>query len=307
MAGRGLTFRSRRLDSTGGQVAHFEVAQMNYQTLLVHLELGHSNADLLRVVGDIADRFKSAVIGIAACEPAQNIYGGVDIYSSYVFGDLVAIDHEEIRKQVTAAEAEFRGALEKHSKSIEWRSAVMSLTPSSYVATQARCADLLITKAATSASLDAWRHANTTDLIMEAGRPVLIVPLHVDRLGLERIVVAWKDTREARRAALDALPFLKLATHVAVVEIAPEAELASARVRVRDVVGWLKQHDVVAEAIPVAAAGANADQLNEIVNNHRADLIVAGAYGHSRFREWALGGVTRDLLLGAEICSLVSR
>ena len=119
-------------------------------------------------------------------------------------------------------------------------------------------------------------------------------------------VVGWKDTRETRRAAFDALPLLKKAAHVAVVEIAAEEELAAAGTHLDDVVGWLKRHGVVVVSLAAPSTGDDATQLNAIAEEHGADVIVAGAYGHSRLREWVLGGVTRDLLLRADRCSLVS-
>jgi nucleotide-binding universal stress UspA family protein len=71
-------------------------------------------------------------------------------------------------------------------------------------------------------------------------------------------------------------------------------------------VAWLERHGVTAQPLAVAAAGEDADQLARFVQEHQADLMVAGAYGHSRLREWVLGGVTHDLLMNAECCSLVS-
>ena len=71
-------------------------------------------------------------------------------------------------------------------------------------------------------------------------------------------------------------------------------------------VAWLRWHDVVAEPLVLASNGDDVGVLNAIAQELAADLIVAGAYGHSRLREWVLGGVTRDLLLRANRCSLVS-
>ena len=141
---------------------------------------------------------------------------------------------------------------------------------------------------------------------MRAGRPVLLVPDGVDALGVDRMVVAWKDTREARRAVSDALPLLKLATEVSVVEIATEDDLASAELRCNDLVAWLRRHKVKAAAMPMLSTGDDATTLRDFAEDQRADLVIAGAYGHSRLREWALGGVTRDFLLRANRCSLVS-
>jgi nucleotide-binding universal stress UspA family protein len=125
---------------------------------------------------------------------------------------------------------------------------------------------------------------------------VLVVATESSPLELKRVIVAWKDTREARRAAADALPILKIATSVSLVEIAPEAELIAASARLADVAAWLARHDVTAECLPIASDGDDADRLNVLAKEWGADLIVAGAYGHSRVREWALGGVTRSLL-----------
>ena len=91
-----------------------------------------------------------------------------------------------------------------------------------------------------------------------------------------------------------------------VVEIAAEDDLDAANARLADVAGWLKRHGIDATPVTAASPGDDAARLDAIVREQGADLLVAGAYGHSRVREWALGGVTRDLLLRAGRCALVS-
>jgi nucleotide-binding universal stress UspA family protein len=141
---------------------------------------------------------------------------------------------------------------------------------------------------------------------MQAGRPCLIVPANTSTLALAHVMVGWKDTRETRRAICDALPLLKLAERVTVVEIAVEDGLADARSSLDDVVAWLRRHSVNATPLATLSTGDDAGRLYTIADEQGTDLIVAGAYGHSRVREWVLGGVTRDLLLKADRCSLVS-
>ena len=80
---------------------------------------------------------------------------------------------------------------------------------------------------------------------------------------------------------------------MSVVEVAAEEDLADARERVADVAHWLSGHGIVADALASASTGEDARALNAIAHSQGANLIVAGAYGHSRLREWALGGVTR--------------
>ena len=274
---------------------------MTYATLMVHLELGDSNAGLLRVARGLADRMKAGVIGIAASQPIQAVLGG-----SYAYGDVVQLDHDEVDAEIQAAEAEFRTAFETHTETVTWRSAVTFASLTDYVSEEARSADLVISAVALDNFLGEARCLNINELVMQVGRPVFVVPRSITELKLDRVVLAWKDTRETRRAALDALPILKIAAHVTVVEIAADDDLADAGLRVQDVVGWLGRHGIAAEAATSGSTGDDAGQLKLIAQDQNADIIVAGAYGHSRLREWILGGVTKDLLLRAERCSLVS-
>ena len=177
---------------------------------------------------------------------------------------------------------------------------------SDHLAREARCGDLLITGVSSGVLLDGSGRVDTGDLVMQVGRPVLIVPAAAQTLKLERAVVGWKDTRETRRAITDALPLLKKAAHVIVIEIAPEEELDGVRQHLEDVVAWLMRHGVTAGTIATPPTGSDAIQLADLAQKLGADLIVAGAYGHSRLREWVLGGVTRDLLLGSNLCTLIS-
>lgn len=275
---------------------------MTYATLMVHLELGESNAGLLRVAGDLAERFQAAVIGIATCQPIQ-----MALSDGYVTGEVIGQDVEEIEREITAAEAEFRAALAPRADRLEWRSAITFTPLYDYLAHEARSADLIITKVDKNTSIfDSSRHVNMGDLVLQAGRPVLVIPTTANCLDLDSVVLGWKETPEARRAARDALPMLREAGRVTIVEIAAEAELAAAKARLEDVAAWLKRHGIVAECAAVAAVGDNAGQFDAIAQEQEADLIVAGAYGHSRLRELVLGGVTRDLLLTAGRCVLVS-
>ncbi len=275
---------------------------MSYATLMVHLEPGRPNTALLSIAGDLAARLHASVVGIAVCQPMRLIYN-----DGYVPGELIEQDRREIDIEIKAAEAEFHAALDARIGKTEWRSAVTQKSLPAFLAKQARCADLVITGVDRNTSLfDTSHHVDIGDFVMQAGRPCLIVPDGTDRLALGHIVVGWKDTGETRRAICDALPLLQVAGRVTVAEIAAEQDLAAALADIQDVVGWLGRHGVNATPLVVPATGDDAGRLDAIVREQGGDLLVAGAYGHSRLREWALGGVTRDLLLKPGICSLVS-
>ena len=87
---------------------------------------------------------------------------------------------------------------------------------------QARCADIIVSGGHSPAFSDAFALASPKDLVMQAGRPLLVVPDGVNWLDLRSVLVAWKDTPEARRAVADALPMLRKAKDVTIAEI-PEA------------------------------------------------------------------------------------
>ncbi|HEY0183143.1 MAG TPA: universal stress protein [Rhodopila sp.] len=269
---------------------------MGYATLMVHLQLGQPNTALLKLTRQLAERFDASVIGIAVCQPMRIIYN-----EGYIPAEIIDQDRKQIEDEMKAAEAEFRTALAGRSASTEWRSTVTYLSLSGYLANEACCADLMITGVDQNASMfDMSRHVDVGDLVLQAGRPCLVVPTATESLGLGHVVVGWKDTTETRRAITDALPLLGVAGRVTLVEIAREEDLAEARTRLRDVVAWLKRHNIDARPVATPSTGDDAAQLNGLVREQGADLLVAGAYGHSRTREWVLGGVTRDLLLRAE-------
>jgi nucleotide-binding universal stress UspA family protein len=134
----------------------------------------------------------------------------------------------------------------------------------------------------------------------------LVVPPEASTLQARHVLVAWKDTREARRAVLDALPLLRAATDVTVVEIVPHSKEKDAMRSGADVAAWLSRHDVCATSHEVVSDFDSYGAFEGLLSQNAADLIVAGAYGHSRLQEWIFGGVTRDLLMKARCCCLLA-
>lgn len=174
---------------------------------------------------------------------------------------------------------------------------------------QARCADIVVAGGQSPAFSDAFALASPKDLVMQAGRPILVVPDGVNWLDLRSVLVAWKDTPEARRALADALPLLRKARDVTVLAI-PEGDddRTAAVAGATDVTAWLARHGVTA-ITRVSEAARNetvAGQLEKIAGDVGASMIVAGAYGHSRFRELILGGVTQYLVTQSARCVLLS-
>lgn len=276
---------------------------MTFASLMVRLLPGASNDAVLDLAADLAGRLGARrIIGIAACQPLQ-IYGGPE---AYVPQDLIDRDTAQMEGDLKSTEDRFRSRLGKIA-ALEWRSAVTNRGLADYMAYQARAADLLITGSEEGGtSLDTSRRVSLADLVLRAGRPVLVADAQVSKLDARNVVVGWKDSREARRAAADALPLLKLAERVTVVEIAASDEVDDARACTDDVVAWLGCHGIAAAGRVEPKKGDDAELLATIARDVSAGLMVGGAYGHTRVREWVLGGVTRDLLLRPVGCSLIS-
>lgn len=275
---------------------------VSYKVVMVHVQLGTSNARLLKIAGDLVERFQADVIGIAACRPIQIPFDDVSLT-----GEVIAEDREEIEKELKAAEAEFRAAFKDRSSNVAWRCTVTFGSLADYIAQQTGFADLLITGPDIGGGVfDTTRRIGVADLALQAGRPMLVVPHDCEELKLQHVLVGWKGTRESRRAIADALPVLKKAAKVTVVQIVPDAEMSRAKQLLAEVQIWLGRHGIPATVEAIAAAGEDSTRLGQVACEKGADLIVAGAYGHSRLREWVLGGVTCDFLLRPDHCVLVS-
>ena len=275
---------------------------MTYKTILVHLDLNGDNEGVLNIAGQLAERFRSRVVGIAAAQLTHPLYE-----EGYAMVDVLAKERSELDSELAECGAQFHRALEHRVKQISWRSAVTFQTLSDYIADEARCADLIVTGKDIGASLfDNGRRVSVGDLAIRAGRPVLIVPQGITHLAMEHVFLAWKDAREARRAAFDALPLLQAAGNVTVLEVTSEGDRTHAESRVRDVRLWLEQHDTPATGLAVGTSSQHAGHLHAELLNRKCDLLIAGAYGHNRLGEWIFGGVTRDVLLDPEFCVLLS-
>jgi nucleotide-binding universal stress UspA family protein len=274
--------------------------KMKYASLMVHMDLEPSSDARLRIAGDLADRFGSHVIGIAAGDPEPPAYGG----GSFVAG-LAAEQRRRIKAQLAAAERRFRAVIGSAGATAEWRQAFEK--PTTFVAAQARAADLIITGAGSFGDVfDPFLGLDPSMLAVEAGRPVLIVPPQVEACEAKKVLVGWKNTPQARRAIWDALPVLQAAEYVVVGQILDPEDEAAEDDCLGDVIRWLGRHDVRAVARIMRATGDTAEVLQLMAAEEFADLIVTGAYGHSRLGEWIWGGVTQKLLTSSQFCCLVA-
>ncbi len=276
---------------------------MSFATLMVHVDVERKSDARVRLAAQLADRFTSSLIGVSACilppYPAESAY--------FVTREFVEQERQDMLAALRRTGASFRATAGENGAKfewLEWRSAIG--LPERFVVAEARAADLVIVGRAPN-QMDISRCLDPGSVVLMLGRPMLFVPPGIDTLKAERILIGWNDSREARRALQDALPLLHEAKSVAIVEVCDDGREALARRHVEEVAHYLTRHRIsVGSATAGAAKHGIADHLIDLARVEGADLIVTGAYGHSRLGEWIFGGVTRELLASSPVCCFMS-
>lgn len=267
-------------------------ADVNLRTLLVTVDVDAASDPRLALACRTAHELKARLIGVAGGEtipPAladAHLGGGLS-------GGILETFQSMVEEELAALRSRFEGAAASLPIDAVWRG--RPGPPADVVVEEAAGADLIIT-GRRSPLCDA-RAPDPGDLIVRAGRPVLVVPPVPPRdLVGGRALLAWSRSREARLASAAALPLLRLATEVKVVTVTSEPASVGVEKDLETQVAWLRSHDVAATAESRASLQGTGDELLDLAAEMGADLLVAGGYGHSRMQEWVLGGVTRTLL-----------
>ena len=276
---------------------------MSYKTLMVYADEGLDSDTRITLACDLAGAFEAHLIGISGSAPVPPPMG--DPYlGGAMMSEALTLYRDLAEANVTRAETRFREISDARVAGAEWRGHIGF--PAELMIEQARAADLLILGRRDDRS--PFYGPDPADVLMAAGRPLLVVPPSAPRTPVGwPAVIAWSDSSEARRAVAAALPMLRQAGTVHVLEICDDDATDEVEARLNDVVGWLERHGITADSV-VRARGdtACADAILEFAADKSAGLIVAGGYGHARLREWALGGVTQALLARSPVCLLLS-
>jgi nucleotide-binding universal stress UspA family protein len=270
--------------------------------ILVHVDETESCPSRLAIAAGVARRHEAALT-VAYVEPPLTL-------PMFFPGDASPALVESFEAQRKAArvkaEAAFT-ALKRDMPSAVWCPITVDdddvfADPSVALVRAARCADLTVMGQLTAAEAGRVGPGFLPEqLVMETGHPVLVVPYagRFRTLG-ERVLIAWSDTREAARALADAIPVLKDAKSATLLQVCDgdAREIERTRARAQAVAGYL-QSKRIAATVDLVPASDSADVGAIILSRAAdldADLLVMGAYGHSRMRELVLGGATREIL-----------
>ena len=276
---------------------------MGLKDILVHVDGSRSAPARIRTAATLAEAHGAHLIGLYVIE--------VPVLPSYAEAQIPATILEAQRKAFANAAAGAEGVFDEVTSSIgigaEWRcvedrrSAALSL--------HAHYADLVVVGQPDPGDPGCVSRGLADRLALESGRPVMVVPAGgaTGTVG-RRILVAWNARREAVRAVSDAMPLLEAAEHVTVVTInAASDDPENEGIPAADIGLHLARHgiDITTES-HYGAPAAVGELILDAAADAGADLLVMGAYGHSRFRELVLGGVTAHVLEHAPIAVLLS-
>ncbi len=267
---------------------------MPYRSIAVHLNNSARSTERTELAASIARNFDAHLIGVAATGLATvgSQYGGAEL--GFYYADLQRRQREhcvEATRKFDDLAARAGVASFEHRISEDDDAHAMTCA--------ARYADLVVIGQNDATDPTIGTHPNfAEEVVINAGRPVVIVPYagHFDALGSD-VLLAWDASTEAARAATVALPFLTSAKIVRVMIVNGQTSLdGHGDEPGADIASFLARHGVRVEVVQMHSEMTVANVLLSSAADFGTDLIVMGGYGHTRFREMLLGGVTRSIL-----------
>lgn len=270
---------------------------MSIREILVPAITLEADEVALRAVAQLAERFGAHVTVLIVSVGLGSEYAPIASPLSETLLDLVRGANSVAAKE----RAGIMAWLQRQSFAFEVRdaSAEAALVHNEVVA-HARVADLVVM--ARDPLHAAARRELVSDTLFRSGRPMLLLPERCKRAPpLNRVLIAWSPTPEAVHAVQTALPILRTAEAVRIVTVdALPTPAGHGEAPGRELATYLARHDVNVEVSNVDGLGReHAKAIADAALDFGADLIVMGAYGHSRARQFIMGGVTHHLLKNA--------
>lgn len=279
---------------------------MSYKTILVHVDQSRNVAERIKIAANIAIKENAHLIGVAMTGVSRFLYETVTVNPSDT-GMAPYLD--SLRQRARQTLETFEAAMGQTGV-LSFETRLVDDEPSGGVSLQAEYSDLVVLGQFDPDEASPNLRADFPEyVVMNSGCPVLIVPYAgtSNEVG-SRILIAWNGSKESKRAVHNALPMLRRAKVVEVVIFrAPGEADEPGQQPGADIALYLARHGVTVnlrEQVAVDTDVGNA--LLSLAADLSSDLIVMGCYGHSRFREVVLGGVTRTLLQSMTVPVLMS-
>ncbi len=274
---------------------------MAFKTIVVHVDVDANRDERLRLAEEFVRRHDGHLIGLHPCEPPY-LPPSLGELAGPVEADMVETQRQAARARADELKSLFEAHFRAASCSVEWRSEEGE--PSAVLAKHGRYADLLLVPQGEEGAI--FPDASLVErVILDGGCPALVVPRsgRFEASGTT-VLVAWNDSRESARAVRAALPMLVDAHKVILLQVDPPD---GSDAQVMDKAAVLARHGVKVDAHHTISAGVPIGEvILSSVADFAADCLVMGAYGHTRLREWVLGGATRSVLESMTVPTLLS-
>lgn len=279
---------------------------MAYKTILTILDAPENAGIASDLAFALAASHGAHVIGLHA-----EIISAVPMVAPMEIPDPITVQavQDMARNEAVTIEQMFHAKGTASGVSYEWRGFTSSVGYGSQPLLEAaRSADLILAVQPDPAN-PSDAHVDVESFLFESGRPVLMIPyLLTAPTPIRRVLIAWNGSKEAARATFDALPFLKAADSVEILSIDPAENVGQTPVTGADITATLTRHGVKATLTTTASAEKSASQVIETrLSDESIDLLVMGAYTHSRLWQAIFGGTTKTVLKSMRALTLLSR
>lgn len=276
-----------------------EVITVSIRDILVHVDHQESSERILRIAMALAQKLGAHLAALYVKNPIEYpVYADVTIPQS-VFDQAEEFEQEKLK----ASKLQFEKITHGKQILVEWKQEE-GRTVAKLIEQSAFC-DLLLVRQTSPSNQSDIDEDVAERVVLESGRPILVIPESVtENIGLDRVVVAWNGKKEAVRAIHDAMPLLEIASKVSIVSVktSPAEDIPCA-----DIAKHLARHGVNLEVEQPDQDIVDVGYwLQSQLDEKKTDLVVMGAYGHSRYREMIFGGVTRHMLRNMPIPCLMS-
>jgi nucleotide-binding universal stress UspA family protein len=269
---------------------------MPIKTIFVPLSDAEGAAKTLNAAIGLAEGFGAAVNVVhLRADPTQALG---DFVGESVSPQLVEEVLTQAEKRATAIAAAARKAYDaaaKTAKGVKLSYSESTINSDVAVETQGRLSDIVVVRRA-SGTRDVGARVVAEAALMGTGRPVLVLPTTPPAKIGTSVVIAWNDSLEASKAVNAALPFLTRATRVSVISANAESAIDQ-----KGIIAYLGTHGVKARGVSVKAGADAGKAIVSAATRAKANLLVMGAYSHSRVREMIFGGVTEHALSSARL------
>ncbi len=274
--------------------------------IAVHLDGGRADAARLALAERVANLFDGHLTGLFVHRlPMISVPFDAGGMAAQLMADMEATARAEGDVRETRLRADLAQLGLRHDFR---RMDLVGEASNEAVVREARTADIMVMARPYATGAEPVSPELTEQVMFGSGRAVMLAPRDAARSGdFATVVAAWDGGREGTRAIAEAMPFLRRATRVVLVTVDRETLEDSARLPAADMARHLDRHGIAVKVNQIRSRQRNpSDAILEQLALAEADLLVMGGYGHSRLRQWVLGGVTRDVMTHASIPVLLA-